>query len=238
LIARRLLASRLLWQFKTIGFRFVRSIIRNFLHPWQSHSGLSQRRYGAYQEYLEHQKSKLSKIGNPVRKRDRLRQALRERVATMPEISRGSSVLCLAARFGGECEAFIDCGAFAIGIDINPGPDNQYVVTGDFHTIQFADASVDCIYTNSLDHVFDFNRVMSEVKRVLKGNGIFVAEIAQGSKDVIQHEGGEYESFWWDSTDTIIELIRQSGFDLIRKADYFIPRPGVHTVFRNHGHVA
>jgi SAM-dependent methyltransferase len=212
----------------------MKSIFRNlFLQQWQSDGGVSRRTYRTYEDYVEHQKAKLSTIGNPARKRSRLRNALRERVATTPEIVRGSSVLCLAARFGGECEAFVDCGAFAIGIDLNPGPDNPYVVTGDFHRIQFADASIDCVYTNSLDHVFDFERVISEVKRVLKSTGIFIAEIAQGSCDADRHNAGEYESYWWDSTDTLIEKISQSGFDLIRKADFFVPRNGVHAVFRN-----
>lgn len=207
-------------------------MIWDFLRPWQSEEGVFRRRYRTYQDYVKHQKAKLPKIGNPARKRERLRNALRERVSGMPEIERGSTVLCLAARFGGECEAFIDCGAFAIGIDLNPGPDNHHVVTGDFHNIQFADASIDCIYTNSLDHVFDFERVMSEVQRVLKTNGIFVAEIAQGANDAAQQGPGEYESIWWESTEILIEKICQSGFETIRKADYLVPRHGVHAVFR------
>ena len=48
------------------------------------------------------------------------------------------TVLCLAARIGTEVKAFLDLGCFAIGIDLNPGTDNRYVVHGDFHDLQFA----------------------------------------------------------------------------------------------------
>ena len=56
---------------------------------------------------------------------------------------------------------FIDHGAFAVGIDLNPGRDNRWVVIGDFHALQYADASVDVVYTNSFDHVFELERVLA-----------------------------------------------------------------------------
>ena len=37
-----------------------------------------------------------------------------------------------------EVRAFLDHGAFAVGIDLNPGRDNRYVMVGDFHQLQFA----------------------------------------------------------------------------------------------------
>lgn len=204
---------------------------------WEKQDGVSRRVYKSYDDYVEHQKAKLATVGNPQRKRDRLRNALRERLEACPEVKRGSNALCLAARFGGECEAFVDRGSFAVGIDLNPGPENRFVVTGDFHHIQFADASIDCVFTNSLDHVYEFDRVMKEVRRVLKPDGIFIAEIAQGSADEHQHDAGEYESYWWDSTETLVSRIRDSGFELVRQTGFSVPRNGLHAVFRQTGAV-
>lgn len=209
--------------------KFLKNIFDS--RSWEKHDGVSRRVYKSYDEYVEHQKAKLATVGNPQRKRDRLRNALRERLESCPEVTRGSNVLCLAARFGGECEAFIDRGAFAVGIDLNPGPENRYVVTGDFHDIQFADASIDCVFTNSLDHVYEFERVMGEVRRVLKSGGVFIAEIAQGSTDEHSHDAGEYESYWWDSTETLVSRITGSGFDMIRQVGFSVPRNGIHAVF-------
>ena len=85
-----------------------------FPQEWRRDTGVSRRVYNTYEDYVNHQRAKLNTVGNPERKRIRLRNTLRERLTKIPEVTRGASVLCLAARFGGECEAFIDCGAFAI----------------------------------------------------------------------------------------------------------------------------
>ena len=55
----------------------------------------------------------------------------------------GCSVLCLGARLGGEVRAFTAMGALSIGIDLNPGPNNAYVLPGDFHHLQFAQSVFD-----------------------------------------------------------------------------------------------
>ena len=55
---------------------------------------------------------------------------LSARLKALPLDFRGRSVLCLAARQGSEVRAFIDSGAFAVGIDLNPGPRNRFVVVG------------------------------------------------------------------------------------------------------------
>jgi len=77
-------------------------------------------------------------------------------------------MLCLAARIGTEVKSFLDLGAFAVGIDINPGKKNKYVLFGDFQDIQFAPKCADIIFTNSIDHVYDIEKFLSEIKRVLK----------------------------------------------------------------------
>ena len=64
-------------------------------------------------------------------------------------------------------------GAFVVGVDLNPGPNNPYVLVGDFHHLQFATRSVDVVYTNVIGHVWDLIALGAEVCRVLKPSGEF-----------------------------------------------------------------
>ena len=208
---------------------FARLFPRN---RWVSQDGISKREYASYRDYVIHQKAKLPKIHNLGKKREVLKAALRERLPHIPEIARGRSVLCLGARRGAECEAFIERGAFAIGIDLNPGVDNCLVVVGDFHNLQYADHSVDCVYTNSLDHVFDLDRVLGEIRRVLKLDGIFIAEIVRGSRDSNGRNPGKYASCWWNRSDDLLDVIADSGFEPESKADFVEPWNGIQVVFR------
>lgn len=65
------------------------------------------------------------------------RKILFDRLERLSLLRNGMTVLCLAARIGTEVKAFFDIGCFAVGIDLNPGENNRYVVYGDFHDIQF-----------------------------------------------------------------------------------------------------
>jgi SAM-dependent methyltransferase len=151
----------------------------------ESGDGLAQRVYPDYDTYLEHQRLKVDafRVKSLEGHDRRFHAALSERLAACPVPLEGRSVLCLAARLGTEVRAFIERGAFAVGIDLNPGRDSRWVVVGDFHALQFADASVDVVFTNSLDHVFDIERVLAEVRRVLKPGGAFLVEVALGSEE-------------------------------------------------------
>ncbi len=194
--------------------------------PWQADaSRLRRRGYASYAQYLEHQAAKLAQIdlsGYDVAYREALRERLR--AAGVPR--RGESVLCLGARVGTECKAFLDLGAFALGVDLNPGPENRYVVHGDFHALQFADASVDWVFTNALDHAFDLSRLLAEVKRVLKPTGGLIAEIVAGSCDPSGREAADYESLWWDRVDDVVALLASHGFAVCRRVPFDTPWRG------------
>ena len=84
--------------------------------------------------------------------------------------AQGSSVLCVGAcaQPGGDARAFRKPGAFAVGTDLL-SMNRNLVLEGDAHSLQFADGSVDFIFTNVLDHIPDLYRFASEVARVLKG---------------------------------------------------------------------
>jgi ubiquinone/menaquinone biosynthesis C-methylase UbiE len=128
--------------------------------------------------------------------------------------------------------AFKDLGCFAVGIDLNPGDRNLHVLYGDFHHLQFPDHSVDHVFTNALDHVFDLSRVIEEIRRVMSPQGTFIAEIVRGSRDVDGREPGEFESYWWDSADEVVDFIKRHAFQIDRRDRFFYPWRGDSIVFR------
>ena len=158
---------------------------------WSNTDSIQKRFYGSYQEYLKHQKSKL-KIIELSEYNQAYREALSRRLTETSLIKSGDNVLCLAARLGAEVQAFIDLGCFAVGLDLNPGKDNKFVVSGDFHEIQYADSSVEIIFSNSLDHAFNLTLVAREIHRVLKQDGLVIIEAVNGRKE--GSGPGNYES--------------------------------------------
>lgn len=192
------------------------------MSDWHEADGLRTRAYQSYQSYLDHQASKLQKL-NLARRDAMFRQEFAVRIRDLEPVRRGASVLCLGARTGAECEAFVECGCFAIGIDLNPGEGNRFVVNGDFHQLQFADRSIDIVYTNALDHAFEFQRIINEIARVLTDAGAFLAEIVRGSKDADGRQPGDYEAAWWDRADAPIERIRKLGFTLTARRSFTMP---------------
>ena len=199
---------------------------------WSSgEASFTHRIYQDYEAYKQHQRSKLGKI-NLVNYDKKYRESLVNRLNELSLLKRGDNILCLGARIGTECKAFIDLGCFPIGIDLNPGDNNSYVVHGDFHDLQFADASVDYVFTNSLDHVFYFDKVMAEIVRVLQPKGAFIAEIVAGTKDEHGREPGLYESCWWETVEDVINKIINSGFLLERRERFSYPWGGDQLLFR------
>jgi len=199
---------------------------------WREQGGTWARNYPDYESYLAHQRTKLDAMrASSLQSHDaRFFHALRVRLSLLPFSLRGRSVLCLAARQGSEVRAFIDAGAFAIGIDLNPGRENRYVVTGDFHALQFATGSVEIVYTNSLDHSFDFDRSVGEVLRVLSDDGYFIVEAGRGVE--AGDEPGFYESFGWASPDVLLDAIAERGFILENRSGLDVPWRGVQFVLR------
>jgi len=186
---------------------------------WSHEGDLSRRRYDSYEDYVRHQKSKLEKLEHIlVDEHDPRVGGFRKRFELLVELAPHASVLCLAARLGHEVEAFISLGHFAVGIDLNPGEGNRYVMSGDFHSLTFAPDSVDCVYTNSLDHVFELEKLMREVHRVLKPGGWFVTDLYPGYDEGFI--AGEYEATHWATAKTFAEkLSAVSGLNLAATRD-------------------
>jgi SAM-dependent methyltransferase len=183
--------------------------------------GSRARPYGSYAEYAKHQASKLATM-EPERLEAHGRKfsaALVERLGAIADIQGAWVVLCLGARDGSEVWAFQQLGCFAVGIDLNPGKANPYVLHGDFHATRFPPASVDVIYTNALDHVYDLGQVLKEAKRLLRPQGVLIVEATT-------KRPGEWESFVWASQDALLAAIEAEGFNLLHRAPIEVPWPG------------
>lgn len=194
-------------------------------------TGFRKREYRQYDEYLSHQKSKLATLN--LNEYDvKYREALRERARASIERP-AMTVLCLAARLGTEVKSFLDLGCFAVGIDLNPGSENHFVVHGDFHKIQYPEKSVDIVFTNALDHVLDFEKVVDEIKRIIKPGGLFLIEVPNGLKE--GQRPAFYESFYWSKVDDLVKKFSEKNFYLLSKEPFTYPWNGQHLRFRlNH----
>lgn len=165
------------------------------------------RSYDNYQEYVEHQSIKfdevlrLSGAGFTNDVVWDFRTKFYKRFRILPDLlSQSASILCLGARQGTEVEVLWDMGfRNALGIDLNPGPDNPYVVCGDFMQLEYDDESVDLVYSNCVDHAFDLSRFFAEHARVLGPTGFAMYEIAA------VENAGSFESVQWDEERTVIK---------------------------------
>jgi len=192
---------------------------------------LSARRLASYEDYLSLQRSKLEYLDLSEHEQA-FRRVLRERVGDLGFVRPGVTVLCLGARLGSEVAAFIDCGTFAVGVDLNPGTANPYVVTGDFHALQFADRSVDVVYSNSVDHAFDLKRLLAEVRRVLKPEGHLVLELDPGTHERAEPADDLWQTLAWNATDDLVNAVRTEGFFVVGRRKYDYPRGGTQVVLR------
>lgn len=220
---------------KSLAIRRLNRARRTIEVPaWERRAGgrFSVRRYDSYEDYVAHQKSKLALLeGVLLEEYDREFVAqLAARLRKVDRVKSGASVLCLAARLGSEVKAFRALGCFAVGIDLNPGPANPLVVVGDFHALQFADRCVDVVFTNSLDHSYDLEKMLAEVRRVLKPEGLFVVEAAMGEREGISPS--TWEAFSWETVDDLIARLSECGFELIAREQVRYPWLGMHLVLK------
>ena len=200
-------------------------------------SNLKRKIYSSYDEYLKHQKSKIDEKPSDYLGEYEIKfhKTLFKRLSAIDHIVsfKSKNVLCLGARKGVEVRSFLDLGCFAVGIDLNPTTENKYVVCGDFHNIQFPDLCVDIVYTNSFDHVFDPEKVLSEINRILKNQGIFILEavVMSDLKELTASPGYYYESFYWSEIRHLIEIIEEKGFSAKSRIPFKYPWHGEQIVF-------
>lgn len=184
-------------------------------HRWTGDGSVRRRRYATYADYVDHQKQKLeSRPSEWLIEHERTYpEVLSRRLADLGVVRPGMTVLCLAARLGGEVRAFLNLGCFAVGIDLNPGTGNKYVLAGDFHDLQFGTGTVDLLFCNALDHAFDIPRMMAECRRVIKPGGRLILEIVSG--DAEGYSPGHYEATIWSTVDDAIAVVCGAGFTVV-----------------------
>lgn len=126
------------------------------------------------------------------------------------------AVLCLGARTGAESLGAEAAGFVgSVGIDLHPiGPTVQQ---GDWHDIQFPDASFENVYCNSLDHCLYLDKMARHVARVLKPGGRFYL-MASNKPDTEANwraKGGN-EALYWETSDDLAKAICGYGFTLLK----------------------
>ena len=199
---------------------------------WTSGAGgLAVKQFNSYDDYVRVQQSKLQQLDLAAHEAT-FRAVLKDRLAASGVAAPGARVLCLGARLGGEVAAFRDLGAFAVGVDLNPGPDNPWVLFGDFQQLQFPDGVVDVVYSNSLDHAFDLSRMMAEVWRVLTADGRLVVEADPGVNDAGAVSPDLWASQRWLTVDALAAQIVNRGFVQVARSTFAYPRGGTCLVFR------
>lgn len=230
-----MMKERILREARRIGAQAYQVLLKLRIgNRWaETEEAFARRQYPSYDDYLKHQRTKLHAFRHrSIERHDsKFFAALSERLGALPLSFQHKAVLCLAARQGSEVRAFIAQGAFAVGVDLNPGQGNRFVVTGDFHDLQFADRSVDVVYTNSIDHAYDLERLLAEVWRVLTDDGLLITEVARGAETGNTGQGF-YEAFSWASLDQLRHRIEACGFKLERQAPFEIPWEGEQLVLR------
>lgn len=213
--------------------------MRRLGERWEDRGGIARRVYPDYATYVEHQKTKLDafRFRSIVAHDRRFRTALGERLAALPFELEGRCVVCVGARQGGEVRAFHGRGAFAVGVDLNPGPGSQHVLPADFHDLPFAGASVDCVYTNSLDHAFDLDRVLGETRRVLATAGILIVE-ANVAGEGGGARAGRYEATVWPDAGALLARLQEHGFRPFHEVGFEVPWSGRCYVLRRRAEFA
>jgi SAM-dependent methyltransferase len=164
------------------------------------------RDYSSYDEYVIHQSQKFTEMlklngGFPNRTILEYRTTFYRRFCFIPNLlPKSALIVCLGARQGTEVEVLRDLGfKNALGIDLNPGPDNPLVRQGDFMALDFADHSVDMVYSNCVDHAFNLNKFFQEHARVLKPDGYALYDIAMQTKI----GSGPFEALEWKSEEAV-----------------------------------
>jgi len=186
---------------------------------------INRRKYKGYKEYLKHQskkmdigvKKKINKFmpeyfSNNVR-------SFEKRIGKFKKYIKTGQVLCLGARTGAEVVAFRNLGfKDTIGIDINPGENNEYVIKGDFHNMKFKNNSFDIVYCNCIDHSWDLRKLSKEIFRVSKDDAFLLLEIdhlvkkSKKERKSLLKRDSKYESVMWDDFDDIKNELKEFKF--------------------------
>lgn len=186
---------------------------------------IKKRKYKDYESYIKHQSAKLDiGISKKIKKFmpehfESDVRSFKKRFELFKKYLIGENILCLGARLGAEVKCLRDMGFDkSLGIDLNPGPDNKYVIKGDFNKMDFNNESFDTIYSNSIDHTWDLSELSKEVSRILRKDRYLILEVDHiiSKNDKLRHgmikSKSKYESIVYDSVDDIIKELKEFSF--------------------------
>jgi SAM-dependent methyltransferase/glycosyltransferase involved in cell wall biosynthesis len=189
------------------------SILRKEVEGWDTKEKVSFRKYADYKDYVSQQSSKMKNAYAIVSDnyKEKYRKSLSHRLDRMAKktkrLEKGMSVLCLGARDGTEVRAFHDAGYFAVGVDLFP-VSSEYVLKGDFQKLHYPENSLDIVFMNCVDHVYDLDKLLEDVVRILKPNGLFLVDFSQ----IADPSHDRWASCKWKSLQDIGLYIRKRGF--------------------------
>ena len=157
-------------------------------------------RHKSYKSYLLKQKEKTS---DPKKKKKWLTSEWQIKLDGFKKIflrnhkfiKNANKCLCLGSRTGQEVKALRDIGKDAIGIDLVSFP--PYTIIGDIHNLNFNNKTFDLVFTNVIDHSLNPFKMVSEMERVTKINGIIIVHLALYLKvdDYAENEISNPKSF-------------------------------------------
>ena len=140
--------------------------------------------YNSYEDYIQHQSQKTL---DPEKRKKWLNDEWNLKINGFKQefskikdyLTPDKKCLCLGARTGQEVVALQQLGVHdVVGIDIVPC--EPLVISGDIHNLDFKDDTFDFVYTNIIDHSIDPKKMISEIERVLKIDGLFFLQIQLG----------------------------------------------------------
>ncbi|MFB6180884.1 MAG: class I SAM-dependent methyltransferase [Candidatus Nanohalobium sp.] len=131
---------------------------------------------------------------------------------------------------GRDVEYFTENGLDAVGIDLAGGmieyakanKKGEYHIM-DIRNLEFGDESFDGVYCNAVMHFFPpekMKNVISELKRVLKPEGVLFLNFKLGEEDSILREkyNGEVKQYLLDQ-DQINQLLKEQNLKIIEKLE-------------------
>jgi SAM-dependent methyltransferase len=166
--------------------------------------------FATLSEMAEQARSELVRTVSADRREEALRQVRREYDAVMGTERNEAQSARLQAMIPPAARRILDLGcgagdwtariaerrpeAYLIGVDVGEdfiaaartrhGAPRVSFGVEDFAALSFADASFDCVYAdNSLEHAFDVDRALAEVRRVLCDGGVLVAALPSDARN-------------------------------------------------------
>jgi len=160
-------------------------------------------KYKNYRQYINHQKEKTTKnivIKNHIDNWNKRVKYFEDELKYI-NIKKNSKCLCIASRYGEEVEALKNLGFDAVGIDLVEC--KPLTIKMDMHNLKFNNNTFDFVYTNAIDHSYYIDKVIKEMIRVLKNNGILMIKIELNNQN-------EYESYLFESESDINSIVNKN----------------------------